>query len=120
MSAIEVAVGWTSRFTIFAFRKRYAPRKRWESISPELLNLSYDHTGHSELCTLFLDPAYQRNRNGLLLSKARFLFIAAFREWFSPHLFAELRGCSDEQDSRRSGMRWAIISSTSRSPMPTG
>ncbi|PCR31564.1 hypothetical protein CQA89_33125, partial [Klebsiella pneumoniae] len=32
-------------------------------------------------------------RNGLLLSKARFLFIAAFREWFSPHLFAELRGC---------------------------
>lgn len=29
--------------------------------------------------------------------KARFLFIAAFREWFSPHLFAELRGCSDEQ-----------------------
>lgn len=63
----------------------------------ELLNLSYDHTGHSELCTLFLDPAYQRNRNGLLLSKARFLFIAAFREWFSPHLFAELRGCSDEQ-----------------------
>lgn len=24
---------WTSRFTIFAFRKRFAPRKRWESIS---------------------------------------------------------------------------------------
>lgn len=34
VSAIEVAVGWTSRFTIFAFRKRCAPRKRWESISP--------------------------------------------------------------------------------------
>ncbi|HDY8629388.1 TPA: arginine N-succinyltransferase, partial [Klebsiella pneumoniae] len=63
----------------------------------ELLNLSYDHTGHSELCTLFLDPEYQKNRNGLFLSKARFLFIAAFRELFSPHLFAELRGRSDEQ-----------------------
>ncbi len=34
VSAIEVAVGLTSRFTIFAFRKRCAPRKRWESISP--------------------------------------------------------------------------------------
>ncbi len=33
VSAIEVAVGWTSRFTIFAFRKRFAPRKRWGSIS---------------------------------------------------------------------------------------
>ena len=31
------------------------------------------------------------------MSKARFLFIAAFRELFSPHLFAELRGRSDEQ-----------------------
>jgi arginine N-succinyltransferase len=46
---------------------------------------------------LFLDPEYQKNRNGLFLSKARFLFIAAFRELFSPHLFAELRGRSDEQ-----------------------
>ncbi len=68
-------------------------------------------------CTLFLDPAYQRNRNGLLLQGALFIY-RRLREWFLPHLFAELRGCSDEQG--QFGMRWAIISSTSRSPMPTG
>jgi arginine/ornithine N-succinyltransferase beta subunit len=65
-------------------------------------------------------PEYQKNRNGLFLSKARFLFIAAFRELFSPHLFAELRGRSDEQGNSPSGTRWAITFSTFRLPMPTG
>lgn len=98
VSAIEVAVGLDEPFYNFRIQKTVRASKALGVYKPqELLNLSYDHTGHSELCTLFLDPAYQRNRNGLLLSKARFLFIAAFREWFSPHLFAELRGCSDEQ-----------------------
>ncbi len=121
VSAIEVAVGLDEPFYNFRIQKTVRASKALGVYKPqELLNLSYDHTGHSELCTLFLDPAYQRNRNGLLLSKARFLFIAAFREWFSPHLFAELRAAAMSRDSRRSGMRWAIISSTSRSPMPTG
>ncbi|MGE6460021.1 arginine N-succinyltransferase, partial [Klebsiella quasipneumoniae] len=98
VSAIEVAVGLDEPFYNFRIQKTVRASKALGVYKPqELLNLSYDHTGHSELCTLFLDPEYQRNRNGLLLSKARFLFIAAFREWFSPHLFAELRGCSDEQ-----------------------
>ncbi|MCD5794144.1 arginine N-succinyltransferase [Klebsiella pneumoniae] len=91
VSAIEVAVGLDEPFYNFRIQKTVRASKALGVYKPqELLNLSYDHTGHSELCTLFLDPAYQRNRNGLLLSKARFLFIAAFREWFSPHLFAEL------------------------------
>lgn len=103
VSAIEVAVGLDEPFYNFRIQKTVRASKALGVYKPqELLNLSYDHTGHSELCTLFLDPEYQRNRNGLLLSKARFLFIAAFREWFSPHLFAELRGCSDEQGDRKS------------------
>jgi arginine N-succinyltransferase len=67
-----------------------------------------------------LDPEYQKNRNGLLLSKARFLFIAAFRECFLPHLFAELRGCSDEQGS---SPFWDALGHhffDIRLPMPTG
>lgn len=60
------------------------------------LFLSNDHTGHSELCTLFLDPDYRHGENGKLLSKVRFLFIAAFRERFSRRLIAEMRGFSDE------------------------
>lgn len=98
VSAIEVAVGLDEPFYNFRIQKTVRASKELGVYKhQDLLNLSYDHTGHSELCTLFLDPEYQKNRNGLLLSKARFVFIAAFREWFSPHLFAELRGRSDEQ-----------------------
>jgi arginine N-succinyltransferase len=61
------------------------------------LSLSNDHVGCSELCTLFLDPAWRKEGNGYLLSKSRFLFIAAFRERFSDRLVAQMRGVSDPQ-----------------------
>ena len=60
------------------------------------LFLSNDHTGYSELCTLFLDPDYRHSKNGQLLSKCRFLFMAAFRERFAAKVIAEMRGYSDE------------------------
>lgn len=60
------------------------------------LFLSNDHTGHSELCTLFLDPDYRKNCNGKFLSKVRFLFLSAFRQYFSNTIVAEMRGYSDE------------------------
>jgi arginine N-succinyltransferase len=63
----------------------------------QTLFLANDHTGHSELCSLFLAPAYRRNRNGNLLSKSRFLFVARHRGRFSKKLIAELRGVSDDQ-----------------------
>ncbi|MEO8104488.1 MAG: arginine N-succinyltransferase [Betaproteobacteria bacterium] len=62
----------------------------------QTLFLTNDHTGHSELCSLFLDPGYSRDRNGSLLSKSRFLFLAQQRQRFSKKLIAELRGLSDE------------------------
>ncbi|WP_409438779.1 arginine N-succinyltransferase [Psychromonas sp. GE-S-Ul-11] len=63
----------------------------------ETLTLSNNHTGYSELCTLFLDPEYRHSKNGHLLSKARLLFIAQFKEHFSEKLIAEMRGVSDEK-----------------------
>jgi arginine N-succinyltransferase len=60
------------------------------------LFLSNDHTGHSELCSLFLDPDYRHGKNGSLLSKSRFLFVAQFRHLFAEKMIAELRGVSDE------------------------
>jgi len=59
------------------------------------LFLTNDHTGNSELCSLFLDPHFRRDGNGSLLSKARFLFIAQHRKPFSKRVIAELRGVSD-------------------------
>ncbi len=60
------------------------------------LFLSNDHTGSSELCTLFLDPARRKEGNGYLLSKSRFMFMAAFREHFNEKVVAEMRGVIDE------------------------
>ncbi|MXP68004.1 arginine N-succinyltransferase [Pantoea sp. Aalb] len=98
VSAIEAAVGLDEPFYNFRIQRIVrASRQLNVYKNIELLTLNYDQTGHSELCTLFLDPRYQKNRNGLLLSKARFLFIAAHPHIFSSHIFAEMRGIIDNQ-----------------------
>lgn len=64
------------------------------TVAPTLF-LANDHTGHTELCSLFLDQAYRHGKNGPLLAKSRFLFIADFAERFAPKVIAELRGKLD-------------------------
>ena len=61
------------------------------------LYLCNDYTGHSEICTLYLSTDYRHSRNGSLLSKSRFLFMAEFPERFSQYVIAEMRGVSDDQ-----------------------
>jgi arginine N-succinyltransferase len=60
------------------------------------LFLANDLTGNSELCSLFLRSDHRTGLNGRLLSKARLLFIAEFRELFGDKVIAEMRGMSDE------------------------
>lgn len=60
------------------------------------LNLCNDYTGSTELCTLFLRPAYRRDGNGTLLSKSRFLFMAEHSQRFADRVIAEMRGFTDE------------------------
>src|SRR5438067_4221895 len=66
------------------------------TVAPTLF-LANDHTGHSELCSLFLDQAYRIGKNGALLSKSRLLFIAEFAHLFAAKVIAELRGKLDDQ-----------------------
>ena len=61
------------------------------------LFMANDLTGNSELCSLFLHADHRSGLNGRLLSKARFLFIAEFRELFGDKVIAEMRGMSDER-----------------------
>jgi len=61
------------------------------------LFMANDLTGNSELCSLFLHADYRNGLNGRLLSKARFLFIAEFRQLFGDKVIAEMRGMSDER-----------------------
>ncbi|MCY4177992.1 MAG: arginine N-succinyltransferase [Endozoicomonadaceae bacterium] len=64
----------------------------------QTLTLCNDYTGCSELCMLFLLPEY-RSLNGIghLLSKSRFLFLAAHPYLFNDRIIAEMRGVTDEQ-----------------------
>ena len=60
------------------------------------LFLGNDMTGHSELCSLFLHAGHRNGLNGRLLSKARFLFLAEYRQHFGDKVIAEMRGYCDE------------------------
>ncbi|MGM0522409.1 MAG: arginine N-succinyltransferase [Pseudomonadota bacterium] len=69
----------------------------------DTLFLSSDHTGDAEVCSLFLRAEYRGEankhlRNGALLSKARWLFIAQFRDQFPDKVLAEMRGVFDDDN----------------------
>lgn len=97
VSAIEVAVGLTEPFYNYHVGKQVHASKNLNVYKTlDTLFLSNDLTGSSELCTLFLDDAYRKHLNGKFLSKIRFLFIAAFQEFFEKKIIAEMRGYSNE------------------------
>ncbi|WGK58799.1 arginine N-succinyltransferase [Pantoea sp. SS70] len=95
--AIEAAVGLQDPWYNFRVGTQvHASKELNVYASLPTLSLSNDHTGSSELCTLFLDPDYRDGKNGHLLSKSRFLFMANFRDRFMQHVVAEMRGVSDD------------------------
>jgi len=97
VSAIEVAVGLSEPWYNFRLGTLVHASKSLNIYKPvPTLFLSNDHTGYTELCTLFLDADYRNGKNGQLLAKVRFLFLAAFREYFSRKVIAEMRGVSDD------------------------
>ncbi len=59
------------------------------------LYLSNDLTGASMLCSLYLRRDARHGSSGSLLSKSRFLFMAAFPQRFADKVIAEMRGVSD-------------------------
>lgn len=95
--AIEVAVGLNDPWYNYRFGTLVHASKELNIYNAlPTLFLSNDHTGSSELCTLFLDADWRKEGNGYLLSKSRFLFMAAFRERFNDKVVAEMRGVIDE------------------------
>nr|VXZ85816.1 Arginine N-succinyltransferase subunit beta [Klebsiella pneumoniae] len=114
--AIEVAVGLNDpRYNYRVGTQVHASKELNVYQALPTLFLSNDHTGSSELCTLFLDPQWRKEGNGYLLSKSRFLFMAAFRERFNEKVVAEMRGVIDEQgyspfwESRANAFRHGVF-----------
>ena len=93
ISAIEAAVGLTEPFYNFHLGTLVHASRALDvyTVAPTLF-LANDHTGHTELCSLFLDQGFRQGKNGVLLAKSRLLFIAEFAQLFSPKIIAELRG----------------------------
>ena len=62
----------------------------------EMLSLTTDLEGSCEVGGLFLHPGERAGGLGLLLARARYLFIRAHRARFADRILAELRGVIDE------------------------
>ncbi len=98
ISGIESAVGLSAPWYNYKVSAHVHASRELDVYSRlDTLNLCNDHTGYSELCTLFLDQEYRHSQNGHLLSKSRLLFLAAHPDRFSESIIAEMRGYSDAQ-----------------------
>lgn len=62
----------------------------------EMLNLSTDLEGSSEVGGLFLHPGERAGGLGMLLARSRYLFLKLHRKRFGRRVLAELRGVIDE------------------------
>jgi len=62
----------------------------------EILSLTNDLEGCSEVGGLFLHPGERAGGLGMLLARSRYLFIAMHRARFADRVLAELRGVIDE------------------------
>ena len=67
-------------------------------VDTELLQMANDYVGASEVMTLFLEPEYRTGHNGKLLSKARYMLIAAHEERFAEKIISEIRGWVDKEN----------------------
>src|SRR6202162_1112958 len=96
ISAIEAAVGLAELwYNYHVGTQVHASRELDLYTAAPTLFLTNDHTGHSELCSLFVDARHRHGRNGPLRAKARLLFIAEFADRFATKVIAELRGKLD-------------------------
>lgn len=67
------------------------------TVRAELLSLTTDLEGSSEVGGLFLHPNERAGGLGLLLARSRYLYIAMHRKRFAERTIAELRGIIDER-----------------------
>jgi arginine N-succinyltransferase len=93
ISAIEAAIGLGEPWYNFRVHTLvHASQALDVYTAVPTLFLANDHTGHSELASLFVDQQFRHGRSGPLIAKSRLLFIAEFHERFSTKVISELRG----------------------------
>jgi len=97
-SGIAVGVGIDKPFyTYRLLHITHENREMKKRVDTELLQISNDFVGATEISTLFLAPEYRKSAAGRLLAKARYLLIAAHRDRFSDTIISEIRGWIDDK-----------------------
>ncbi|NVJ68942.1 MAG: arginine N-succinyltransferase [Alphaproteobacteria bacterium] len=97
-SALIVGVGLDKPF--YSYRVLHQTQVSHEPemrVDTELLQLSNDFVGATEVATLFVDPDYRIGKLGKLMSKARYLLMATHSERFSDQVISEIRGWVDDE-----------------------
>ncbi len=97
--AIEAACGLDAPFYSYRVGETVQASQKFEVYKrTQTLYLTNDYTGASVLCSLYLRPEFRaKGGAGRLLSRCRFLFMAAHRARFAERVIAEMRGVSDER-----------------------
>ncbi|TVV71003.1 arginine N-succinyltransferase [Sphingomonas solaris] len=94
---IFAAVGESSPFYTYRLGTlSQTSRELNRTFRAEMLTLTTDYEGASEVGGLFLHPRERASGLGLLLARSRYLFIALHRARFADRVIAELRGVIDE------------------------
>lgn len=92
-AAIGARIGGFEPFYSYQIQsKRYFSEELNIDNKIQYLELCKEHDGPSIIRSLFIDEKYRNLRLGRFLSRARFLFMAAFRNRFADQIIAELRG----------------------------
>ena len=93
LSGVYPRVGETHGFFSYKLTRlvqRSVELKRRHEI--ELLTLSNDYTGATEIGTLAVLPELRGTSAGRFLARARYMLIGAFPDRFAPRVMAEMRG----------------------------
>lgn len=98
VAALATHIGQSNHFYSYKRSKysRSCPSLKLRQ-EDELLELTNDYEGFTELCTLYLDPDYRHGGFAAILSRARLLFVAQYSHLFSPILMTEIRGVTHQQ-----------------------
>jgi len=96
----QLFTGVGSKWPFYSYRMTTLTQHSKEldrTFRAEMLTLTTDLEGSSEVGGLFLHPSERAGGLGLLLARSRYLFIAMHRKRFSDRVLAELRGIIDER-----------------------
>ncbi len=97
-TGIKAHVGLTQPFysyKLITITQTHSPMNIYSK--HQMLQVTNDLTGASEIGSLYLLPEARGGGRGKLLSRCRFLFMAEFSDYFDEKVIAEMRGINDRQ-----------------------